>query len=77
MKEQDISSDIEQQPPFVIRNEANHCLKWGVGGGWDVLQNQGEHHIILTYEAVLPTVVSENYSLLGMQTILIKSKHFK
>ena len=40
------------------------------GGG---LQNQREHHIIVTkYEAVHPTAVSENYSSSGMLKILIK-----
>ena len=40
----------------------------GRGGG---LQNKREHHIILTkYEAVHPTVVSENNSSSGMLIIL-------
>ena len=48
-KEQDKSSDIDQQPPFATANKAIHSLKGGGGG----LQNQREHHIILTkYEAV-------------------------
>ena len=37
------------------------------------LQNQREHHIILTkYEVVHPTAVSENYSSLGRFIILVK-----
>ena len=40
-KEQDISSDIEQQPPFGDSNKAIHSLK--IGGG---LQKQREHNII-------------------------------
>ena len=37
------------------------------------LQNQREHHIILTnYETTHPTAVSENYSSSWVQTILIK-----
>ena len=37
------------------------------------LQNQQNHHIILTkYEALHPTAVSENYSSSGMPTNLIK-----
>ena len=40
---------------------------------WDVVQNQYEHHIILTkYKAVHPTIVSENYSSSGMLIIFIK-----
>ena len=50
-EEQDKSSDIELQPPF--GNKAIHCLKRSGGG----LQNEREHHIILTkYEAVHPAV---------------------
>ena len=53
--EQDKSSDIEQQPPFGDRKISNIQLKIG-GWGWG-LQNQQEHHIILTkYEAVHPSV---------------------
>ena len=40
-----------------------YCLKWGGGG---LLQNQQEHHIILTkYEAVHSTAVSENIFVLN------------
>ena len=61
-KEQDKSSDIEQQPPFGDRKISN--IKPQNRGG---VQNQQEHHIILTkYEAVHPTVVSENNSSSGM-----------
>ena len=43
--------------PSATANKAMHSLK--IGG----LQNQREHHIILTkYEAVLPTAVSDNSS---------------
>ena len=43
-------------------------MRWGGGG-----KNQWEHHIIFTnYEVVHPTVVSENYSLSGLLTILLK-----
>ena len=42
--------------PSAAANKAIHCLKWGGG-----LQNQREHHIIVTkYEAVHPTAVSES-----------------
>ena len=61
--EQDKSSDIEQQPPFGDRKISN-IQPQNRGGG---LQNQQEHHIILTkYEAVHPTAVSENNSSSGM-----------
>ena len=66
-KEQDKSSDIEQQPPFGDRKISNiqPQIRWGGG-----LQNQQEHHIILTkYEAVHPTAVSENNSSSGMLII--------
>ena len=50
-KEQDKLSDIEQQLPFGDRNISN-IQPQNRGGG---LQNQQEHHIILTkYEAVHP-----------------------
>ena len=63
LQEQDKSSDIEQQPPYGDRKISNIQLKIGGGG----LQNQQEHHIILTkYEAVHPTAVSENNSSSGM-----------
>ena len=59
LQEQDKSSDIEQQPPFGDRKISN-IQPQNRGGG---LQNQQEHHIILTkYEAVHPTAVSENNS---------------
>ena len=46
-------------------------------GGGGVLQNQREHHKILTkYEAVHPTVVSENYSSSGMLNFDILSNIF-
>ena len=63
-KEQDKSSDIEQQPPFGDRKISNiEPQNRGV-------QNQQEHHIILTkYEAVHPTAVSENNSSSGMLII--------
>ena len=65
LKEQDKSSDIEQQPPFGDRKWAIFSLK--IGGG---VQNQQEHHVILTkYEAVHPTAVSENNSSSGMLII--------
>ena len=55
-KEQDKSSDIEQQPPFGDHKISN-IQPQNRGGG---LQNQQEHHIILTkYAAVHPTAVSE------------------
>ena len=58
LKEQDKSSDIEQQPSFGERKESN--TKPQIRGG---VQKQREHHIILTKsEAVHPTVVSENNS---------------
>ena len=66
VEEQDKSSDIEQQPPFGDRKKSNiqpHNRGWG-------LQNQQEHHIILTkYEAVHPTAVSKNNSSSGMLII--------
>ena len=63
---QDKSSDIEQQPPFGDRKISN-IQPQNRGGG---LQNQQEHHIILTkYEAVHPTAVSENNSSSGMLII--------
>ena len=63
--EQDKSSDIEQQPPFGDRKISN--IQPQNRGG---LQNQQEHHIILTeYEAVHPTAVSENNSSSGMLII--------
>ena len=53
-QEQDKSSDTEQQPPFGDRKISN-IQPQNRGGG---LQNQQEHHIILTkYEAVHPTAV--------------------
>ena len=53
--EQDKSSDIEQQPPFGDHKISN-IQPQNRGGG--VLQNQQDHHIILTkYEAVHPTAV--------------------
>ena len=53
MKEQDKSSDIEQQPPFGDRKISNIQPQNRGGGG----QNQQEHHIILTkYEAVHPKI---------------------
>ena len=62
LQEQDKSSDIEQQPPFGDRKISN--IQPQNRGG---LQNQQEHHIILTkYEAVHPTAVSENNSSSGM-----------
>ena len=65
-KEQDKSSDIEQQPPFGDRKISNIQSQ---NRGWG-LQNQQEHHIILTkYEAVDPTAVSENNSSSGMLII--------
>ena len=65
-QEQDKSSDIEQQPSFDDRKISN-IQPQNRGGG---LQNQQEHHIILTkYEAVHPTVVSENNSSSGMLII--------
>ena len=65
-EEQDKSSDIEQQPPFGDRKISN-IQPQNRGGG---LQNQQEHHIILTkYEAVHPTAVSENNSSSGMLII--------
>ena len=65
-QEQDKSYDIEQQPPFGDRKISNIQPK-NRGGG---VQNQQEHHIILTkYEAVHPTVVSENNSSSGMLII--------
>ena len=65
-KEQDKSSDIEQQPPFGDRKISN-IQPQNRGRG---LQNQQEHHIILTkYEAVHPTAVSENNSSSGMLII--------
>ena len=65
LEEQDKSSDIEQQPPFGDRKISNIQLQ-NRGG----LQNQQEHHIILTkYEAVHPTAVSENNSSSGMLII--------
>ena len=65
-QEQDKSSDIEQQPPFGDRKISN-IQPPNRGGG---LQNQQEHHIILTkYEAVHPTAVSENNSSSGMLII--------
>ena len=55
LKDQDKSSDNEQQPPLGDTQPQN---RWGGG-----LHNQREHHMILTkYEAVHPTVVSENNS---------------
>ena len=64
MQEQDKSSDIEQQPPESKTQPQNR------GGGG--LQNQRGPHIILTkYEAVHPTVVSENNSSSGMLIIYI------
>ena len=55
--EQDKSSDIEQRYHSATLNKAIHSLK--IGG----LQNQWEHHTILTKnEAVHPTAVSENNS---------------
>ena len=65
-QEQDTSSYIQQQPPFGNRKESNtQPQKRGRG-----LQNQQEHHIILTkYEAVHLTAVSENNSSLGMLII--------
>ena len=66
LQEQDKSSDIEQQPPFGDRKISNIHPQIGEGG----LQNQQEHHIILTkYEAVHPTAVSENNSSSGMLII--------
>ena len=66
LEEQDKSSDIEQQPPFGDRKITN-IQPQNRGGG---LQNQQEHHIILTkYEAVHPTAVSENNSSSGMLII--------
>ena len=54
-QEQDKSSDIEQQPPFGDRKISNIQPQNRAG-----VQNQQEHHIILTkYEAVHPTAVSE------------------
>ena len=65
VKEQDKSSDIEQQPPFGDRKISN--IQPRNRGG---LQNQKEHHVILTkYEAVHPTAVSENNSSSGMLII--------
>ena len=62
IKEQDKSSDIEQQPPFGDRKISN--IQSQNRGG---VQNQQEHHINLTkYEAVHPTAVSENNSSSGM-----------
>ena len=84
LKEQDKSSDIEQQPPFGDRKISNIQPQNRAGG----LQNQQEHHIILTkYEAVHPTVVSENIQLdndrfyntnMYIQLIMVKDKvvHF-
>ena len=64
--EQDKSSDIEQQPPLGDRKKSNIQTQ-NRGGG---LQNQQEHHIILTKcEAVHPTAVSENNSSSGMLII--------
>ena len=66
LKEQDKSSDIEQQPPLDDRKISNIQPQNGGGG----LQNQQEHHIILTkFEAVHPTAVSENNSSAGMLII--------
>ena len=66
VQEQDKSSNIEQQPPFGDREKSN-IQSQNRGGG---LQNQQEHHIILTkYEAVHPTAVSENNSSSGMLII--------
>ena len=60
IEELDKSSDIEQQTPFGDRKWSNSLLSMRKGGGW--LQNQREHHIILTkYEAVHPTAVTEKY----------------
>ena len=65
LREQDKSSDIEQQPPFGDRKISN--IQPQNRGG---VQNQQEHHIILTkYEAVHPTAVSENNSSSGMLII--------
>ena len=45
--------------PLATANKAIHCIKWGGGGGWGLVKNQREHHIILTkYDAVHPAVVS-------------------
>ena len=64
IEEQDKSSDIEQQPPFGDRKISN--IQPQNRG----LQNQQEHHIILTkYGAVHPTAVSENNSSSGMLII--------
>ena len=66
LHEQDKSSDIEQRPPFGDRKISNIQPQNRVGG----LQNQQEHHIILTkYKAVHPTAVSENNSSSGMLII--------
>ena len=52
IQQEDKSSDIEQQPPFGDRNYSNTLpQKKGI-------QNQREHHIILTkYETLHPTYV--------------------
>ena len=66
VKEQDKSSDIDQQPSFAT---AKHCLKKEGGG----VRNQREHHIISTkYEALNPTYDSEKNNPSGMLIILIK-----
>ena len=60
--------------PLATANKAIHCIKRG-GGGWGLVKNQREHHIILTkYDAVHPAVVSGKMSSSGMLTILIKRK---
>ena len=62
-QEQDKSSDTEQQSLFGDRKISNIQPQ-------NSLQNQQEHHIILTkYEAVHPTAVSENNSSSGMLII--------
>ena len=64
---------IETQPPFVDRKLSNTLPL--IGG----LQNQLEHHtgnIITKYEAMHPTVVSDNNSSSRMLIILIKVEKY-
>ena len=64
LQEQNISSDIEQQPPFGDRKISN------TQASKEVVTNQRENHIILTkYEAVHPTDVLENNFSSGMLMI--------
>ena len=68
IKEQDKSSDIEQQPPFGDRKYSN-ALPQKRG---DTKPTRTSHNLT-KYEAVHPTYVSENNASSGMLIILTKN----